>query len=90
MTAKPDFVAVAAGLKAPALRTPSSGTSNPNARNWLAPDIGRRGGSLVPADATLQMAGGLAEKGTSLQSLALFRQDQLPAAAAAFGQQKRC
>jgi alkyl sulfatase BDS1-like metallo-beta-lactamase superfamily hydrolase len=47
-----------------------------NASDWLDLLSGQRGVPLALVDGTLQVSGGLADKGALLQFLALFRQDQ--------------
>ncbi len=47
-----------------------------DASDWLDLVSGQRGFPLALADGTLQVSGGLADKGALLQFLALFRQDQ--------------
>jgi len=62
---------------APLTAVPDDGslTVTVNAGDWLDLVSGQRGFPLALADGTLQVAGGLADKGALLRFLALFRQD---------------
>ncbi|MDO8862587.1 alkyl sulfatase dimerization domain-containing protein [Haliea sp. E1-2-M8] len=66
---------VAAIESLPAVPDDGSLTVTVTASDWLDLLSGQRGLPLALADGTLQVSGGLADKGDLLQFLALFRQD---------------